>query len=190
MKPKHLPNFVYRIFGIFEFRKPIFFIRDPKLAKKLAVKDFDFFVDRKVVLDESIDKMFGKSLVSLQGSKWKDMRATLSPMFTGSKMRQMHDNVAKVAQQSVDTLKDQIEVKNDNVFEFKELAMNFTVDVIYEIFPYVKNQFSKIFLRSSHLQRSESKSILSKILQTIFTKSQKFSQTLKAFELCWFTLDI
>jgi cytochrome P450 family 9 len=58
------------------------------------------------------------------------MRTTLSPAFTGSKMRQMYEFVAKVGQQSADTIKDQIEAKGDNVFEFKELATRFTVDVI------------------------------------------------------------
>lgn len=56
---------------MFEFRRPIYFIRDPKLVKKLAVKDFDFFTDHRSVIDESIDKLFGKSLVSLRGQKWR-----------------------------------------------------------------------------------------------------------------------
>lgn len=60
-----------RIYGMFEFRKPVFFVRDPKLAKKLAIKDFDYFVDHRVVLDENTDKLFGKSLISLQGQKWR-----------------------------------------------------------------------------------------------------------------------
>lgn len=46
-------------------------IRDPKLIKKLAVKDFDHFVDHRVIVDESMDKMFGKALISLQGQKWR-----------------------------------------------------------------------------------------------------------------------
>lgn len=58
------------------------------------------------------------------------MRTTLSPAFTGSKMRQMYDFVAKVGKQSSETIKEQIKTKNDNVFEFKELATRFTVDVI------------------------------------------------------------
>lgn len=58
-----------------------------------------------------------------------DMRSTLSPMFTGSKMRQMYDFVATVGQQGANTIKDQIKAKGDNVFEFKELAIKFTVDV-------------------------------------------------------------
>lgn len=56
---------------MFEFRKPIYFVRDPKLAKKLAVKDFDFFVDHRSVINEDIDKMFGKALISLRGQKWR-----------------------------------------------------------------------------------------------------------------------
>lgn len=56
---------------MFEFRRPIYFIRDPKLAKKMAVKDFDNFVDHRIVVDENIDKLMGKALVSLQGQKWR-----------------------------------------------------------------------------------------------------------------------
>lgn len=56
---------------MFEFRRPVYLILDPKLAKKLAVKDFDHFTDHRVVLDENIDKLFGKSLFSLQGQKWR-----------------------------------------------------------------------------------------------------------------------
>jgi hypothetical protein len=57
------------------------------------------------------------------------MRSTLSPMFTGSKMRQMYEFIAKVGQQSANSIEDQIKTKGDNVFEFHELAMKFTVDV-------------------------------------------------------------
>lgn len=56
---------------MFEFRKPVFLVRDPKLLKKMAVKDFDHFVDHRVIIDEDIDKMFGKSLISLTGNKWR-----------------------------------------------------------------------------------------------------------------------
>lgn len=58
------------------------------------------------------------------------MRATLSPMFTGSKMRMMYNLVADVGKQTAKTMKDQISAGSDNVFEFKDLATKFTVDVI------------------------------------------------------------
>lgn len=58
------------------------------------------------------------------------MRSTLSPMFTGSKMRMMHNYVVDIGNQATATLKDQITAGGDNVFEFKALASKFTVDVI------------------------------------------------------------
>lgn len=66
-----------RIFGMFEFKTPVYFVRDPKLAKQMAVKDFDCFVDHRVVMDEDTDKLFGKSLVSLQGQKWRGAKKLL-----------------------------------------------------------------------------------------------------------------
>lgn len=59
-----------------------------------------------------------------------DMRSTLSPMFTGSKMRMMYNYVADVGQQTAKTMKDQIVSGSDNIFEFKALSTKFTVDVI------------------------------------------------------------
>lgn len=98
-----IPIFFTRVSGLFEFSTPTYFIRDPKLLKKLTVKDFDSFLDHKSFLGEDVDPLFGKALFSLQGQKWKgvwslswsilkidffffsllDMRATLSPAFTG-----------------------------------------------------------------------------------------------------------
>lgn len=58
------------------------------------------------------------------------MRSTLSPMFTGSKMRMMFNYVAEIGEQSTATLKEQINAEGDHVFEFKALAAKFTVDII------------------------------------------------------------
>jgi cytochrome P450 family 9 len=64
-------SFSNRATGLFEFRRPVVLIRDPKLVKHLAVKDFDHFMDHRVLITEELDPMFGKTLVSLQGQKWK-----------------------------------------------------------------------------------------------------------------------
>ena len=56
---------------MFEFQTPTYFVRDPKLLKKMAVKDFDSFPDHKNFLDENVDPLFGRALFSLQGQKWR-----------------------------------------------------------------------------------------------------------------------
>ncbi|KAL1402070.1 hypothetical protein pipiens_006243 [Culex pipiens pipiens] len=82
-----------KVFGLFDTTMPFFVIRDPELIKQIAVKDFDHFVDHRTIMgnDDSGDspRLFGNSLFSMNGQRWRDMRATLSPAFTGSKMRQM-----------------------------------------------------------------------------------------------------
>jgi cytochrome P450 family 9 len=67
-----------RVSGFYEFSRPIFVVRDPQLIKKMAVKDFDFFTDHRVVVTEETDVLFGKSLISLSGQKWKGKKALLS----------------------------------------------------------------------------------------------------------------
>lgn len=58
------------------------------------------------------------------------MRSTLSPAFTGSKMRQMFEFVSQVGMQTAKTMKDEIKSGSEDVFEFKALMTKFTVDVI------------------------------------------------------------
>ncbi|XP_058837437.1 probable cytochrome P450 9f2 [Topomyia yanbarensis] len=88
-----------KVLGLFDTTTPMFVIRDPELIKRIGVKDFDHFVDHRPIFgtSEEIDNphaLFGKSLFAMNGQKWRDMRATLSPAFTGSKMRQMFQLMA------------------------------------------------------------------------------------------------
>ncbi|XP_070502406.1 probable cytochrome P450 9f2 [Chironomus tepperi] len=119
-----------KLSGLFEFRRPVVLIRDPQIIKQLTIKDFDHFMDHRVLITEDIDPLFGKNLVSLTGDKWKDMRATLSPAFTGSKMRQMFDFVSTVAIESAEILKNDIQNGGETNFEFKDFASKFTCDNI------------------------------------------------------------
>lgn len=51
------------------------------------MKEFDHFENRSTFVDEAADKLLGNSLIMLKGQKWKNMRATLSPAFTGNTFR-------------------------------------------------------------------------------------------------------
>lgn len=121
---------IFRLVGLFDIRSPFFFVRDPELAKLICIKEFDHFTDHLYTVNENIDPLLGNALISLSGKKWKHMRATLSPAFTGSKMRKMLGFVNKCASSSIKSVKKQIQDPENNVLEMKELFSKFTVDVI------------------------------------------------------------
>ena len=96
----------------------------------MAVKDFDYFEDHKPFMDESLDDPIANSLFFLRGGRWRDMRATLSPAFTGSKMRQMFELVLDCSADMSAFLK-QKALKGDAInVEVKELYSKHTTDII------------------------------------------------------------
>ncbi|XP_065093166.1 cytochrome P450 9e2-like [Ochlerotatus camptorhynchus] len=121
-----------KVFGMFDAMTPIFVVRDPELIKKITVKDFDHFIDHRPTFGDGENdnpySIFGKTLFAMAGQKWRDMRATLSPAFTGSKMRKMFELViecsSSVAQYYISQSKQSQEV------ELTDLCTRFGSDVI------------------------------------------------------------
>lgn len=72
-------------------------IRDLDLIKQIGVKDFDSFTDHMGFIPPEADPLMGGNLFSMRGQKWRDMRATLSPAFTSSKMRGMFTFMSECA---------------------------------------------------------------------------------------------
>lgn len=123
-------SFSFSIYGLFDFRVPQYIIRDPNLYKQIAIKDFDHFEDHNAFVDEATDKLWGNTVFLMKGEKWRQMRATLSPAFTGSKMRQMFELVAECADDVVKHF--MLKVENDEKvnIEMKDFFTRYTNDVI------------------------------------------------------------
>lgn len=107
-------------------------IRDLELIKQITVKDFEYFLDhRDFFLDEETEPLLGKSLFMLKGQKWRDMRATLSPAFTGSKMRKMFQLVVECSEEATNIMLKEANASNEPyVPEMKDIFTRFTNDVI------------------------------------------------------------
>ncbi|KAG6461827.1 cytochrome P450 9e2 [Manduca sexta] len=121
-----------RFVGRYEFTKPTLFLRDIELLKKITVKDFEHFLDHKTFIDEHTDTMFGRSLFSLKGQEWKDMRSTLSPAFTSSKMKLMMPFMVEVGEQMIQALKKKITDSGVGYVDIdcKDLTTRYANDVI------------------------------------------------------------
>uniref|UniRef100_A0A1A9WIC5 Cytochrome P450 n=1 Tax=Glossina brevipalpis TaxID=37001 RepID=A0A1A9WIC5_9MUSC len=122
------------VYGVFESRQPILLIRDPDLIKQITVKDFDHFINHRNIFSDENGKsnLFGSSLTAMRDNRWKDMRSTLSPVFTGSKMRQMFQLMNKVAIGAIDYLKQQQKQGSSDGLEIdvKNFVTRYTNDVI------------------------------------------------------------
>ena len=85
-------------------------------------------MDHMSVADSHADPLLGKNLAALTGMKWKEMRSTLSPSFTSSKMKYMFSLMSQNAEQFVNYFlqndKEVIEV------EMRDVITKFANDVI------------------------------------------------------------
>ncbi|KAG6461811.1 hypothetical protein O3G_MSEX012878 [Manduca sexta] len=121
-----------RFIGRYEMMRPTVILRDLELIKKVAIKDFEYFIDHRAVVDDTVDPLFGRNLFSLKGQEWKEMRSTLSPAFTSSKMRGMVPFMIDVNKQMIGVLKKKIQTSENNYvdIECKDVTTRYANDVI------------------------------------------------------------
>ncbi|KAF2903346.1 hypothetical protein ILUMI_02842 [Ignelater luminosus] len=79
-----------RYFGFYNMCTPVLILRDLKLIKQITVEEFDSFPEHRRFIPDELDRLWSKNLFAMRGDeKWKSMRATLTPFFTGSKLKMM-----------------------------------------------------------------------------------------------------
>ncbi|KAF2888386.1 hypothetical protein ILUMI_17787 [Ignelater luminosus] len=117
-----------RYAGVYHIFSPMLLIRDPELIKQITVKDFEHFTDHFNSLPINNQPLWEKNLFFLKGDKWREMRSTLSPSFTSSKMKILFGLINDCAKQFVKYYEEQ----NENVIqlEMKDTFTRFTNDVI------------------------------------------------------------
>ncbi|XP_031355494.1 cytochrome P450 9e2-like [Photinus pyralis] len=119
-----------RFAGVYLITSPLLVIKDPELIKQITVKDFEYFLDHSRYLPDESEPLWGKNLFALKGERWKEMRATLSPAFTSSKMKTMFFQVlSNCSERFVNHFK--VEGSTDTVkVELKDAFTRFTNDAI------------------------------------------------------------
>lgn len=74
---------------------------------------------------------FEYSRCFIEGQKWKDMRSTLSPAFTSSKMRAMYTLITECAEQFTNYFLNEAQTEHGVVtVEMKDIFTRYTNDVI------------------------------------------------------------
>lgn len=117
-----------RYTGLYQFHTPILLVRDPELIKQVTVKDFEHFTDHPPLIDPDADPLWSSAIFSLKGERWKELRVTLSPTFTSSKIKSIYTLILETSENFVKYFLD----KGDNTVdvEMKDVYSRFTNDVI------------------------------------------------------------
>lgn len=126
-------NFLYnyqsdaKYYGFYAMTLPVFLLRDPELIKTILIRDFESFRDRRPFADVN-DPLANKSMFSLQGKKWRDVRTLLSPAFTAGKMKFMFSLMSECATNFATFVSSLPEDQNE--LEMKEAFTKYANDVI------------------------------------------------------------
>lgn len=119
-----------KVFGLFDFMSPVYVVCDFELIKQICIKDFEHFTDRRFQFNEETDPIFSNALFALNGIRWKNMRAILSPAFTGSKIRGMFKLINDYCKETNETLDMMIGSQQYKEVELKDIFTKISSDVI------------------------------------------------------------
>ena len=123
-----------KFFGFFMFGKPVLMVNDVELVKHIKVKDFPHFVDSQtedvvnaIRRGGDLDSLFNQNITTAKGDEWKDVRSSLSPIFTSGKMKHMLKFVVDVSNRLFTEMEKQVD---QGEFELKELTGRFSLDAL------------------------------------------------------------
>ncbi|KAB0791057.1 hypothetical protein PPYR_02857 [Photinus pyralis] len=114
-----------RYCGFYFFTKPMLMVTDVDLAKTILTKDFQHFTDHPFYVNEEVDPLSGH-LFSLQGEKWRNLRAKLTPVFTSGKLKMMFQTIVGCSPEMVNLVGKGI----GSPLDIKDIAERFTIDII------------------------------------------------------------
>ncbi|XP_078662451.1 cytochrome P450 3A8-like [Branchiostoma floridae x Branchiostoma belcheri] len=116
------------VYGMFGGGLTGVFITDPEMLQDVFVKKFHSFTNRQPKDLYMRVKPVGRMLTQLLDEDWKNVRSTISPAFSGGKLKQMAGPMNSCAGLLIENIGKFAE--NGESFEVKELTGAFTMDVI------------------------------------------------------------
>nr|DAB41775.1 TPA_inf: cytochrome P450 CYP332A38 [Lerema accius] len=140
--------------GIFLAWRPALVVQTPELARRILVKDHEYFQDRSLYSRES-DALGSLNLFTMKNPLWTDMRHEISPMFTAARLKQFAVLMNLNATELVRKIKRDF-IDDNKPVNLKELFSMYTSDTVaYTTFGIrvsaLSDQDSPLWYISSHM---------------------------------------
>lgn len=121
----------HKVLGIYLLTRPALLINDPILVRDIMIKDFQYFHDRGLYVDEENDPLSGH-IFSLPGQKWRKLRVKLTPTFTSGKLKSMFPTILESGKVLETYIKKTLQSGND-IVEIRDLLARYNTDIIASI---------------------------------------------------------
>ncbi|XP_052566256.1 probable cytochrome P450 6d5 [Culex pipiens pallens] len=116
--------------GIYFSLRPLLLINDPELIKNVLTRDFEYFHDRGLHVNEEKDPLSGH-LFALGGDKWRHHRSKLTPTFTSGRLKEMFQNLVEIGQVLQEYVGKRAAAGEE--VDVRELMARYTTDVIASV---------------------------------------------------------
>lgn len=113
--------------GVYFGANPKLLLIDPEVIKNILLKDFLYFYDRGSYYNEKNDPL-SAHLFNLEGQRWRNLRAKLTPTFTSGKMKSMFSTLLNCGEQMMEKIHDLSE-RNEPI-DSKDILSRFNIDII------------------------------------------------------------
>lgn len=118
-----------RFIGVYAITKPILIVRDPDLIRGILIRDFAHFVDRGIYINLKDPMSVGLNTVT--GTKWKNLRAQLLPVFAPARLKTMFTTILDCGASLQNYMHNA--AKNEELVDVREIAACFMTDVVASI---------------------------------------------------------
>ncbi|XP_029831758.2 cytochrome P450 3A24 [Ixodes scapularis] len=115
-----------KVFGIFESGRPSLFVADPKLVKRVLVKDFLLLPNRRTT--KFLHPLLDNMLFVVPFDRWKVIRRISTPAFSSGKLRKMMVHVESCTRSTIKHLREAAERCED--LNLSQFYGNFTLDLV------------------------------------------------------------
>ena len=122
----------HAVVGIYLMYKKVILVNDPELMHNILTKDFEYFTDRGLFVDDVHDPLSG-NLFSLAGEKWKIIRAKILPMFSAMKLKEMFPIVKETGFKLQKFIENSMKNDDGDLIEIRDLIARFTTDYVASV---------------------------------------------------------
>ncbi|XP_017043517.1 probable cytochrome P450 6w1 [Drosophila ficusphila] len=116
--------------GVYMAYRPALVIRDLDLIKTVMIKKFQYFNNRVLQTDPHNDALGYNNLFFARSPAWRELRTTISPVFTTGKIKQMYPLMVKIGKNLEDSAE---RLGSGSSVQVKDLCARFTTDLIATI---------------------------------------------------------